>query len=105
MSSQKSLQRLSEFGLRLNLEKCSFGVAELEFLGHIVNAKGIRPTAERVEAIANYRKPTTVVELRRFLDLVNFYRRSLPHAAQAQAQRPSNVYLHSSKKNDQTKIE
>lgn len=96
-------QRLDKFGLRLNLEKCSFGVTELEFLGHTVNAKGIGPTEDRVKAIVNYEKPKTVVELRRFLGLVNFYRRCLPSAAEAQ--RPLNAYLHNSKKNDRTKID
>ena len=43
-----------------------------------------------------------MVELRRFLGLVNFYRRSLPHAAQIQ--KPLLKFIHDSKKNDKRKI-
>ncbi|KMQ86705.1 gag pol polyprotein [Lasius niger] len=39
-------QRLKEFHLRLNVAKCVLGAPELEFLGYIVNGKGIRPTGE-----------------------------------------------------------
>lgn len=45
----------------------------------------------------------TIVELRRFLDLLNFYRRSLLHAADNQ--RPLNSYLHESRKNDRRENE
>lgn len=31
-------QRLRDFRLRVNLDKCKFGVMELEFLGHLINS-------------------------------------------------------------------
>ena len=43
-----------------------------------------------------------MIELRRFLGLVNFYRRSLKHAAQTQE--PLLVYLRNSRKNDKRKM-
>ena len=36
-------QRLREFGLVINLEKCTFNVPEIEFLGHTVSACGALP--------------------------------------------------------------
>lgn len=42
------------------------------------------------------------MELRRFLGVVNFYRRRIPHAASAQA--PLHVYLRESRKNDKREI-
>lgn len=37
------LNRLSEFRLKLNLQKCQFCFSELEYLGYLVNECGIRP--------------------------------------------------------------
>lgn len=89
------LAALARYNLRLNISKCVFGSDELDFLGYTINANGIRPTQERVKAITNYPLPTTVHELRRFLGLVNFYKRCIPKATDKQvvlfALIPSNV--------------
>lgn len=95
--------RLRKFKLRLNVNKCIFGVPEINFLGYVIDSKGMRPTTEKVSAILNYPKPQTVVDLRRFLGMINFYRRNLPHAAEKQA--PLNSFLVGSKKNDKRKID
>ncbi|XP_033212394.1 uncharacterized protein LOC117169988 [Belonocnema kinseyi] len=77
-------KRLSEYGLVLNSGKCIFGENQIKFLGYIVDEQGIRPDPERVEAIKNFPKPTTVKNLRQFLGSVNFYRRFIPDAAKIQ---------------------
>ncbi|GBN84716.1 hypothetical protein AVEN_241916-1 [Araneus ventricosus] len=41
---------------------------------------------KRFLTLANYPKPTTPRALRRFLAMVNFYRRFIPHAALQQAE-------------------
>jgi cleavage and polyadenylation specificity factor subunit 1 len=71
-------QRLRQFGLVINREKCVFGVKEFEFLGHLVSAEGAKPLSSYVEAVEKRPPPTTVKELQVFLGLVNFYRRFLP---------------------------
>jgi RNase H-like domain found in reverse transcriptase/Reverse transcriptase (RNA-dependent DNA polymerase)/Integrase zinc binding domain/Integrase core domain len=75
------LQRLQESGLVLNIEKCQFGLAEVEFLGHRVSADGIRPLNSHVAAVASFPQPQDRQGLQRFLGTVNFYRRFLPGAA------------------------
>ena len=40
-------QRLREFGLVINLEKCTFNVSKIEFLGHTVSAQGALPLLKR----------------------------------------------------------
>lgn len=47
------------------------------FLGYEVSAKGSKPLPEKVRAINEYPKPKTVRDLRRFLEIINFYRRFL----------------------------
>ncbi|XP_033229642.1 uncharacterized protein LOC117181181 [Belonocnema kinseyi] len=93
--------RLTKACLRINPTKCTFGVSELTFLGHLISGEGCRPIPEKVKANVNFPKPKTVVDLRRFLGMINFYRRSLPHFVQTKA--PLHVYLHDSKKNDKRK--
>ncbi|GFV27989.1 transposon Tf2-6 polyprotein [Trichonephila clavipes] len=77
-------QRLSSYGLKLNISKCVFGVTELIFLGHLITPDGIKPLPDKVQAVLDYKQPETVGFLRKFLGLLNFYRRFLPKAAEQQ---------------------
>ena len=72
--------RLQKHGLVLKLEKCLFGVPEIDFLGHHVSRHGIIPLTSRVQAIKDVPAPTTVKELERFIGMVNFYNIFIPHA-------------------------
>jgi Reverse transcriptase (RNA-dependent DNA polymerase) len=51
------LQCLQKSGLVLNIEKCQFGLTEVEFLGHKVSADGIRPMNNHVAAVASFPQP------------------------------------------------
>jgi Reverse transcriptase (RNA-dependent DNA polymerase)/RNase H-like domain found in reverse transcriptase len=75
------LQLLQANGLVINLEKCTFGQPRLEFLGHAVHADGVSPLQDRVAAVKEFPKPTTVVEMQAFLGLYNYYRRFVPAEA------------------------
>ena len=75
------LERLQAYGLTLNVDKCLFGVTELAFLGHWVSSEGIRPLREKVQAILDYPPPTSLKGLRRFLGMVNHYRRFMKDCA------------------------
>jgi cleavage and polyadenylation specificity factor subunit 1 len=78
------LRWLDSAGLVLNIPKCVFAQSEVNFLGHVVNATGIRASSDRVQAITHFSKPVNVAQLRRFLGMINFYRRAIPHAAEYQ---------------------
>ena len=79
------LNRLCEWRLRINPDKCLFFQSRIQFLGHIISADGIEPIAERLDAIRHYPRPTTQKALRRWLGLVNYYRRFMPRAADSLA--------------------
>ena len=73
--------RLSECGIIIGPEKCQFGTTELSFLGHHVCAEGISPLPSAVDAIVNFVKPEKQRALRRYLGMVNYYHRFIPHCA------------------------
>ena len=78
---QQVFQLLSDHGILINAQKSEFAVPSLDFLGHRVSAIGITPLSSNVQAIMDYPQPTTTSQLRRFLGLVNFYHRFVPHCA------------------------
>ena len=78
-------KRLSEYGVVINPSKCQLGVDEVTFLGYKINKSGTCPPPDRIEALRNFPLPKTAEGLRRFLGMVNFYRRFLPNAAELQA--------------------
>ncbi|BHF66831.1 hypothetical protein SprV_0200985400 [Sparganum proliferum] len=73
--------RLDQFGVVINPSKCVLGVPSLHFLGHHVDAQGLRPLSSKVEAIRDFPPPTSKRQLQRFLGMVNFYCRFLPNCA------------------------
>jgi hypothetical protein len=56
--------KFREEGLKLKLSKCHFAKKEVEYLGHVVSAEGVRPNANNIAAVRNYPRPKTVAELR-----------------------------------------
>ncbi|UYV75788.1 hypothetical protein LAZ67_13001363 [Cordylochernes scorpioides] len=82
---QQLFGRLRDYGLTIKETKCTFGQPSVKFLGFIITNAGISPDPQRVQAIKDIPIPDTVGKLRRFLGMLNFYRRCLPNAASTQA--------------------
>ena len=78
------LEKLDQYGLRINPSKCILGVHKLEFLGYEISPNGLKPTLSKVEAISKFVTPKTATQLRRFLGMVNFYHRFVPRCASLQ---------------------
>eukprot|EP00096_Caligus_rogercresseyi_P008991 TRINITY_DN296_c0_g1_i2.p2 TRINITY_DN296_c0_g1~~TRINITY_DN296_c0_g1_i2.p2 ORF type:complete len:460 (+),score=39.87 TRINITY_DN296_c0_g1_i2:236-1615(+) len=72
------LQRLSDYGLQVNEEKCVFGAPTVDFLGHTVSSSGITPLQSKCEAITKFPRPTTQKQLQQFLGMINYYNRFIP---------------------------
>ena len=75
-------RRLAEHELVVSPGKCQFGELTIEFLGHTVSKDGVKPLPAKVSAIFDYPTPDTQDSLRRFLGMINFYNRFIPHAAE-----------------------
>ena len=64
---QLVFERLSQYGLILNRDKCIFKVPEIDLLGHGISHKGVLSLVQKVEAIQNFPMPKTMRQLRKFL--------------------------------------
>jgi len=65
--------------LRLNPNKCTFGVRSGKLLGFIVSQKGIEVDPDKVRAIQNMPAPKTEKEVRGFLGRLNYIARFISH--------------------------
>ena len=68
-------------GLYLKMAKAQLFCSEVKLLGHVVNASGIRPNPEKIEAVRKAEIPKTKSELRSFLGAASYLRKFVPHFA------------------------
>ena len=76
---EEVLHVAQENNLRLNRDKCQFGVQQLIFLGDILSKEGIKPDPEKVTAINNMEKPHDKQSLQRFLGMITYLAKWIPH--------------------------
>ena len=69
------LQAHREAGLTLQPAKCQLFKDQIEYLGHVISAKGIAVPPEYVDVVKNWPVPTSVKDVRVFLGKVSYYRR------------------------------
>jgi ribonuclease HI len=72
---RKLFQRLKKYQLRLNPNKCAFGVTSGKLLGFIVSGRGIEIDPAKVQAIRSMPAPRTEKEIRSFLGRINYIAR------------------------------
>ena len=78
------LQTIHKSGLIVNRKKSLFQIDEIKFLGHHLTQNGYLPSEEKVVGLKNFKPPTTPKQVRRFLGVINFYRKFIPHASELQ---------------------
>jgi serine protease inhibitor ecotin len=79
---KRVLTRISDAKLTLNLKKCVFANAELDFLGHHIGLNSIQPRTQKVEALLGFPRPVNKKQVQSFLGLAGYYRKFLPHYSQ-----------------------
>ncbi|KZS20857.1 Uncharacterized protein APZ42_012348 [Daphnia magna] len=75
MRLEAVLTAFQNSNITLNVEKCSFCVPHVKFLGHLVDGEGLRPDPQKIAAINKFPTPVDVSSLKSFLGLASYYRR------------------------------
>ena len=73
------LKRCEEINLTLNKDKCLFGVSEVSYIGHILNATGVQPDPSKVKAITNMPPPYDRKGVERLLGTINYLSKFIPN--------------------------
>ncbi|GJZ76920.1 putative reverse transcriptase domain-containing protein [Tanacetum coccineum] len=70
------MNRVKE-GLYAKFSKCKFWLLNVQFLGHVIDSEGIHVDSAKIESIKDWASPKTPTEIRQFLGLARYYRRSI----------------------------
>ena len=74
-------ERFREAGLKLKPSKYSFCQTRVHFLGLVVSTEGISTDPSKTSTVASWPTPTCCKDVKKFLGLVNYYRRFVPGCA------------------------
>ena len=82
---EEVLRRLEENDLYVKPEKCAWKVRKIGFLGIVIEPSGIEIEKEKVDEILSWPEPRNVKDIRKFLDLANYYWRFIKNFTQIQS--------------------
>lgn len=90
--TKDAIQRLTEAGFTLNMEKCEFEKERVKFLGHVFSAQGYEADKDKIAAIQHLKPPTKVKELQRLLGMVTYLSKFIPNLSEITE--PLRILLH-----------
>jgi hypothetical protein len=76
-----TFERMRKYGLKMNPQKCVFGVSAGKFLGFVIHENGIEVDPKRIEAIRKITAPTCKREVQSLLGKVNYLWRFISNLA------------------------
>nr|GEY78760.1 putative reverse transcriptase domain-containing protein [Tanacetum cinerariifolium] len=69
------LELLKEERLYAKFSKCEFWISKVQFLGHVIDSRGIHVDPAKIESIKDWASSKTPTEICQFLGLAGYYRR------------------------------
>ncbi|GKC76285.1 putative reverse transcriptase domain-containing protein, partial [Tanacetum coccineum] len=69
------LELLKKEQLYTKFSKCKFWIPKVQFLGHVIDSRGIYVDPAKIKSIKDSASPKTPTEIRQFLGLAGYYRR------------------------------
>ncbi|GJV58160.1 putative reverse transcriptase domain-containing protein [Tanacetum coccineum] len=69
------LELLKKEKLYAKFSKCEFWIPKVQFLGHVIDSRGIHVDPAKIESIKDWASPKTPMEIRQFLCLAGYYQR------------------------------
>ena len=78
----EAMKNLIDSGMKINIEKCQFGIKKLTYLEFELNKDGYKPDPVKSEGITKVIEPNTLKGVRSFMGMANFYRLLIPKFSQ-----------------------
>lgn len=72
---------LADRNFALNPPKCELLVSQINYLGHTISEKEIKPMAEKIEAILEMKEPRLLSQANKFIGALSWYRKFFPNFA------------------------
>ncbi|GJS55247.1 putative reverse transcriptase domain-containing protein [Tanacetum coccineum] len=91
------LELLKKEKLYAKFSKCEFWILKVQFLGHVIDIRGIHVDPAKIESIKGVVSPKTPTEIRQFLGLAGYYQ-SAPILALPEGSEDFMVYCYASHK-------
>ncbi|GJY56572.1 putative reverse transcriptase domain-containing protein [Tanacetum coccineum] len=91
------LELLKKEKLYAKFLKCEFWILKVQFLGHVIDSRGIHVDPAKIESIKDWASPKTPTEIHQFLGLAGYYR-SAPILALPKGSKDFVVYCDASHK-------
>ena len=79
LNVREVLDRLGEYNVTLNPKKCRLGLAEVEYVGHTLNDKGMAFSDRKIRQVLDFALPHNLKTLQSFLGLANYMRDHVLH--------------------------
>jgi hypothetical protein len=73
MHLRKALERFRQEQIYVKLKKCDYSLDSVSFLGHVIPGDRVSVDPEKVKAVVEWGRPTSVHEIQSFLELVGYY--------------------------------
>ncbi|GJZ80783.1 putative reverse transcriptase domain-containing protein [Tanacetum coccineum] len=71
-ASEDNIRVVEERGVSANFLRVNFGFTIVQFLGHVIDNKGIHVDPAKIESVKDWASPKTPTEIRQFLGLAGF---------------------------------
>ena len=78
---EEVLKQLQDHGIKLQNSKCTFLATSVEYLGHVIDDKGLHTSPNKVAAIQNAPAPTNQQQLHSLLGFLHYYGKFIPNLA------------------------
>jgi hypothetical protein len=81
---KRVLNALTEVNLTIQRSKCHFFCERIPLLGYWVSKNGIEPNIDKLCNMMQWKRPSTPVEVQKYLGLINFFRRFIGNASKVE---------------------
>ena len=78
---EEVLKRLQDHGIKVQNNKCTLLANSAEYLGHVIDGKGLHMSLKKVVAIQDAPAPQNQQQLRSLLGLLHYYGKFIPNLA------------------------